>query len=1577
MAIDKLLNFQIVECLHKHDHLSVYRAKQAGKAETQILKVLNIANADVGEIAQLRNEYEILLHISDCDGVPTALNLLEDEQSLILVLSDIHGISVQQAMEQGALSVKQIVNVLSQVTKTLHVIHHKHIIHKDIKPSNLLWNEATEQIQLIDFGLAVLFEHSLPNTYQLDSMDGSLCYMPPEQTGRINRMVDYRSDYYALGMTGYELLCRERPYASSADIDEVLYAILAIEPLPPQTLQPELPISLSKIIMKLIAKDPEDRYQTHRGLLHDLSQYLDNEALPLAQLDIRSEFQAPNKVYGREAELTILRQALKQASQGHGQRIFIAGFSGIGKTSIAKELYCDIQQLNGQVISGKFDQLQRNQPLLALTQAFDDFFASVLVKSDSHVQHWQQALAQQLGDNIHVIARLIPNLEYLVQDYSEPLYQAGEEGFNRLIFAFLRLIKLLATEHKPLVIFIDDLQWADLTSVMLIDALFRSSEIKNVLFVGAYRDNEVSAGHPIFELKDKDVQSKWPCQTLALKNLTVPDIQQLICDGFQNRISSANALSQYLYKNTAGNPFFTIELLDKLIKDQQITLRSDGHWHYQVADLEQLTVADSVVALMLKKLEQLPQDERKLLQIAAAIGHEFSLSTLAAIGEMSEYKSKQLLLNSIHHGFIFACEQTFVFAHDGIQQAAYSLSKAQDSQTLHLKIGIHLLNHYQTNRKALTRNVFDICFHLNQCASLLTDKEIQAQLIELNLTAAQTARHSAAFEVSLDHAKTLVDLLTQWKGNEFTAHRFAIYKEAAESAYLCAQYQQADEYFELALSQASQRFEYCQVINLKVIQQVSVGQYTESFELGIAALRKYDIDLPAIDDNKAIAEAYQLKLQQFNHNWLKKGKTIAQLYDLPINDDKEVTLIMDLLGSLYASALMNVSSYQKLLTMELVNLSVKFGNTMISPIAYAWHGSTITAISDNFDEAYEFGRLAVRLNENKIHNPAIACKLYNMVANFIDVFKAPLKDSLPTLRNAYAIGMESGDKLYASYSIINELRSALSTGMPLTKWLALDDEIVPKLAQCDADVMIEVRESFRAYVLQLTGASDSICSLNNDCFNEQNYRDKYQQVPLFICLLDAWQIQSSFHLGQFEQALALSQTDSSAIDSFVLGVEKHFFSALTFIHFIEAKVETEKHKIWRDNIARSIVRISSLANSCAENYQHLLLILQGAQARLKQQYQQALRYFNQAIKAAKSNQFLPYQALANELAAQLCFTDDMAQSGQIHIEQAYKLYHAWGAEAKLQQLSEQYPDCQFTQSERYQYHSDYIDKSVIDHRIDLKSIMDTSLALSSQIELDQLISRIMKVVLESSGAQRAVLLIEHSDRWQVCAELTCAEDYIYHTPQSAVSYEQKVPNSVLQFVLHTGKTLHLGNAIQTKPYNDDSYVQQHSTKSMICLPLRHQGKTGAILYIENNLVRDFFTTEQFQRLTLLSSQMASAIDNSLNFASLTDRERHYRGLLKHLPIAVLIQEQHNVLDYANENAHKLLTISTDSSGHSVVEGRWLDENGQPFAAELAPIKRVFKNEQAVINTLVGYRSEQLQDIRWFILSAFPQYSYNN
>ncbi|WP_419812468.1 EAL domain-containing protein [Bacterioplanoides sp.] len=1574
----EITHFELLDCLYQAGSRSVYRAQDPVSDCTVILKLIEKESCDESTLTQLHNEYELLQQLTGTEGLPEVQEWVESDSHFALVLKDFQGISLAQAAREQSLSLPQVVDLLQQCVQVLHAIHRHHVIHKDLKPDNIIWNKSSNSIQIIDFGLAVQFNHSHNSFYQFESTGGSLHYMPPEQTGRVNRLVDYRSDYYALGMTAYELVCQQQPFATTDILDDVIYAILAIQPPAPSDINPQIPASLSAIIMRLIAKDAEERYQTHQGLLHDLSLCLESDNFIIGELDIRSQFKNTSKVYGRDAELKQLRQALADIRQHRSECAFIAGFSGIGKTAIVRELYADIQKINGRFIEGKFDQLQQDQPLFALTQAFNDFFTTLLSEPDTYVEQWKLRLQQELGDNLNVLAQLLPSLEHIIGATPEPVYLAGDEGLNRLVFSFLTLIKLMAAE-KPLVLFVDDLQWMDLASELLLSALFSSPDIPHVLFIGAYRDNEITPHHPVTKLIEPQASGGWQRQQLLLKNLSEADVQQLIVDGFQHHIQQPQVLAQYLHQKTAGNPFFTIQLLDSLIERGEIEQGNDRIWHYQTRSLEQLAVTDNVVSLMVEKINTLAAEQRDILQTAAAIGHEFSLTTLAIITGQTESELKQQLIPTVHNGLIIASDDSFAFAHDGIQQAAYEMGDVEQTKALHYKIGFHLWSHCQQQPEQLRQQLFSICFHLNKCHSQIDSAEDQIRLIDLNIEAATAARRSAAYQTSLSYAQTALELVNLWTDARFEPLHFSIYKEVAECFYLCGQYQEAEQHLNLAESLAENNFQYFQVASIRVVQLISLGQYDEAIDRGIEVLSRYHIELPDPRNNDQVDDGFRSKEQQFRQQWTDQGHTVAELFDLPLNYNPETNQLMDLLGALYAAALMSFPNYLKVITIELVNLSIQHGNCATSPIGYAWHGSSISAISDDYDEAYEFGLLAVKLNEQKINNPAIACKIYNMVGNFINFFKEPLRDTLPTLQRAYSLGMASGDKLYGSYSIINELRNALSTGMPLDSWLILDDEVKTKLEQCDAQLMVEVRESFRAYALQMTGQSHAPDNLNNDLFNEQEYRHKYAEVPLFLCLLDGWKIQSSFLLEQFDSALALSLIDSSPINHFPLGAEKHFYSALTLMRALSRQPESTDKALWQEKIDASMARIQSLANSCPQNFGHLLSILQGYQAYTNQQFSEALQYLNSAIKNAKLNQFIQYKALANEIAVQLCFAQGMDEFGIIHLQNAHRLYKSWGALAKIEQLKLAYPDISFhiVQENTASLRSSSLDKHDIAQQIDLKSIMEASLALTSEFDVDQLIRRLMKVVVEGAGGQRALLLIEVNNRWLVASEYAGSGQYHFYSQEDAITPQGKLPTSVLQYVARTNETLHLSEANETLPYSNDSYVKKNQARSIICLPLRHQNKTKAILYLENNLAKNSFSDEQFQRLTLLSAQMASAIDNSQNYQKLSDSEHHYRGLLKNLPIATILMNRDGLIYYANRNAHDLIDFKArirNGVEFYTLDGQLFNEDMQPLS--YSPIEQIFSTKQPINNLVTGFYGNQSTKTRWFMLNAFPQYSHN-
>ena len=1581
MQAETLAGYNLLECLHRTAYSQVYRARKSDVPLSVILKVLDKSTANIDYLNQLRNEYEILSNLSPHEGIPETTELINNEDYLILVLSDFEGLSLDKLQKQDTIKLtpEHVVNILCQCVATLDVLHQQHLIHKDIKPGNILWNSHTNKIQLIDFGLSAAFNQKLDQFYQPTSLEGSICYMPPEQTGRVNRQVDYRSDYYALGVTAYQLTTRLLPFETGVDIDELLYSLLATEATPPILINTTIPPALSAIIMRLIAKDAEDRYQTASGLIFDLSKCLDNDELALGINDIPKHFSLPQKVYGREKELGILELSLKNSAAGGSESVFVSGYSGVGKTALIHELYRSVLKEKGTLIEGKFDQLQRNRPLFAFTLAFDDFFSSILTKPPFVIESWQQQLTDKLDDNLGIVTALIPSLEHLVGKQSEPLFFGGEEGVNRLVFSFQTLVKLIATPQHPLVIFIDDLQWVDHASLILIEQLIKDQSSHYILMLGAYRENEVKQGHILFDFMSKLQAENVTYEHLQLDNLDSSAITQIIEDGFQKRINSPEILVSHLYKKTAGNPFFTIQFILMLIDKNLIQMSTDNHWVYNQDEIASLTVADNVVELMIEKIQTYSSNSVTLLSSAAAIGHEFDLKTLGVITEKTENQIKEGILPLLQSGILIGSELSYYFAHDGIQRAAYQITNEQNRIALHKKIGSLLLLSYKDDKSALKNNVFDICFHLNQSKHLISLDQDLDNLISLNLMATTNAKQSAAYQAAFDYISIAVKIIEDNNVSLKHTTTFSVFREAAECSYLCGLDEEAKQYITKAHLIAETNYEKCLLINLQIIQLVSMGDYVQSMKLGFEGLALYNIKLPCVNDSASINAYYDKQQRLFFDSWLNKGKVISDLYNLPLSNDNEIGLVMEMFGSLYASALMSYPDYLKIITIEMLSGAIKYGNTPTSPIGYAWHGSTIAATSDDYKDAYAFGQLAIRLNEEKVKNPAISCKIYNMVGNFIAFFNDPLRETNTLLRKAYELGLSSGDKLYGGYSIINELRNTLSTGLPLPQWLNFDSDVKCKLEKLDAQVMVEVRESFRAYAIQMAGQSLSALSMDNNQFCEHDYRKKYAEVPLFCALLDGWKIQSSYLLGDFKQALTLSCFDNTPIDGFLLGVEFRFFAGLTLAHFLSCDTElnpeqTSRYKLHFDSYLNNI---EILSNSCPENFLHLWLMLKGEQARINNNTLLAADYFNRAIQSAKNNEFIHYEALSHELSGALFLKIGIKETGSAHIAQAYDLFERWGAEEKLKQLEQSFPDISFfrqpngTHAESV---SGFVGKQEITHRIDLKGIVDASLALSSEMNLSVLINQLMRVALESSGAQKGVLLQCLQSEWKVVAERSAiGHSEVVLTLSEA---EEKLPLSIIHYVMRTGKSVLLGDASTHDLFTDDRYISRHSIKSVNCLPLVHNGKTGAILYLENNLGKNTFTREKNQSLELLSAQMAAAIENAANYQYLYDSKQQYKVLLKSLPIGVMVHDAETRISYANPEAHRMFqTGLNDISGLVVtdIEGQIYNEEGKVLEISAHPVNKVLLSGKAIHNIIYGYKRPKENSPRWYMASAFPQH----
>ena len=562
--------YTITELIYASKKTTVYRGQQQTTQISVIIKILNAEYPRLQDLIAFKNQFAISQQI-DHPNIIKCYALEKYGNSYALILEDFSGISLSEYTNLQKLDINSFMPIAIAITKALEFLYAKKIIHKDIKPRNILINPQTQEIKLIDFGISSLLPKETADIKSPNVLSGTLTYMSPEQTGRMNRGIDYRTDFYSLGVTFYELLTGQLPFYSPNHL-ELIYYHLAKEPINAREINPQIPQVLADVITKLMAKNPDDRYQTARGIRYDLEicqKMLLTEGeinnFELAKRDISDRFLIHNRLYGREQEIITLLKAFENVSAGNKELMLVAGFSGIGKTAVVNEVHKPIVREKGYFISGKYDQFQRNIPFSALVQAFRSLMRQLVTENTVQLQEWKIQILSALGEQAQVIIDVIPELENIIGQQPPVPELTGNASENRFNLLFSKFIQVFATSEHPLVIFLDDLQWADIASLKLIKLLMCEKYTKCLLLIGAYRDNEVNPGHPLITTLDDIRQENITINQIILQALDKSHIRLLVTDTLSCPESHNQDLTELLLRTTQGNPFFTNQLVKSLL----------------------------------------------------------------------------------------------------------------------------------------------------------------------------------------------------------------------------------------------------------------------------------------------------------------------------------------------------------------------------------------------------------------------------------------------------------------------------------------------------------------------------------------------------------------------------------------------------------------------------------------------------------------------------------------------------------------------------------------------------------------------------------------------------------------------------------------------------------------------------------------------------------------------------------------------------------------------------------------------------------------------------------------------------
>ena len=1508
--------YRISEELYNGSRTLVYRGYRETDSLRVVIKLLKNFYPSFTELLSFRNQYTIAKNLNS-PLIIQAYSLEPYQNGYALVMEDFGGISLKEWGVRGTRqSLQEFLHIAIALCNTLDILYHQRIIHKDIKPANILINPETKQVKLIDFSLASLLPRETQTLINPNVLEGTLAYISPEQTGRMNRGIDYRTDFYSLGVSFYDLLTGELPFQSN-DPMELVHCHIARQPAP---LEPfKIPKSISDIVMKLMAKNAEERYQSALGLRYDLENCLTQlqftgeiKSFPIAQRDVCDRFLIPEKLYGRENEVQQLLAAFERVSQGSSELMLVAGFSGIGKTSVVNEVHKPIVKQRGYFVKGKFDQFNRNIPLSAFVQALRDLIMQLLTESDKQLQQWKTNILEAVGENGQVILEVIPELETIIGQQPPTTELSGTAAQNRFNFLFQKFIQLFTTKSHPLVMFLDDLQWADSASLKLIQLLTRSEANSGyLLLIGAYRDNEVSPAHPLILTLEEINKGGAPLNIINLNPLTQSELNQLVADTLSCAESLAFPLTQLVYRKTQGNPFFATQFLKALHQDRLIQFnREAGCWQCDITQVNQHTLTDDVVEFIAIQLRRLSESTQQVLQLAACIGNQFDLVTLAIVSEQSEIETAACLWKALQEGLILPQSEvykfylgrenqavtqevsqtvTYKFLHDRVQQAAYSLIPTDGKQPLHLKIGQLLLNNTpEANRE---EHIFEIVSQLNVATDLITQAAERQALAQFNLVASRKAKAATAYAAALNYAKVGIGLLAQnpW----YTQYELilALHQVATEVAYLGGDLEQMEAFGNDVLNHAKTPLDQISVYEVEIEAFTAQARFSEAIAAALAILQQLGVELPAAPSQEDVAAGFQSVSDAIG------GRLPAELLDLLEATDVKILAAARILASVAPPAYLSQPLLYLAIILRKVYLSVVYGNEPTASFGYVSYGILMCAVIGNVELGYEFGQLALELL-SRHQNSELKGKTLFLVYAYTQHWKMHLRETLHPLQIAYSNCLEMGDFTFAGYSAHTGSSYSFFAGENL---MQLESEITvhsKALQHLKQNVNLTYCHLVRQILLNLIGDADNVVTLSGPVYDEQ------KQIPLHeavgdrtgLAFLWIYKLVLCCLLGAFAQAVEQAKQARQyldAIPAFLYVPIFHFYESLAQLALFGELSDTEQQQM-EEGIAANQEKLKYWAHHAPMNFLHKFDLVEAEHHRVLGQRVEAIEYYDRAIALAKKNEYIQEEALANELAAKFYLDWAKEKVAQVYMQEAYYCYARWGAKAKTDDLEQRYPQLlqPILQQQKLSFNpletigaiaspgaraiaTTSSEKSIhtcsdtsISDALDFASVLKAAQVISSSLELNELIASLTRIILENSGAKKAVLLLPQEGTWQVRA-ITLIDHGVNEETQSQTILEpqsldtcQDIPATIIYYVKNTQQTVVIDNLQTDIPGVIGEYMYRTQPQSVLCTPIINKGLMVGILYLENKETQGVFTSDRLQVINLLSSQAAISLENA-------------------------------------------------------------------------------------------------------------------
>jgi predicted ATPase/two-component sensor histidine kinase len=1495
-----------------------YRAFREADGLEVAMKMLHTDYTRIADVTRFKHAYGIIKHI-DSERVIKVHAVEEHGDGLMLITEYFPGTALSIMLRTpGKLDVCAFLGAAIAMAEALADIHLRGPIHGDVRPQNILLGEGG-QVKLTGFGVDSIVTHEKEEIYSHRVLSEVLPYTSPEQTGRMNRSVDYRTDMYSLGVVFYEMLVGRRPFEAKDPL-ELIHAHIAVKPVPPSDINPSVPDALSAITMKLLSKNAEDRYHCAEGLKADLEECRRRwesggqiGSFSPGQYDRIDLFQIHQKLYGREGDIRKLIESFDDVLGGKRAIVLVSGYSGIGKSSLVQEILKPLAREKGYYISGKYDQYNRDTPYSAVVQAFDALIKQLLSESEERITKWRDVILNALGSNGQVISDVLPSLKHIIGEQPAVPALGPVEAQNRFNLYFQHFVSVFARHAHPLAMFLDDLQWVDSASLSLITTILAEESMESLFFCGAYRDNEVSPTHPFIVALEELQKSGLGVVNIVLEPLRLVHLIELINDSLKT--SDGGALAGAILRKTGGNPFFVKQFMRHLYETKVLVFHPATGWGWDLPQIERLEYTDNVLSLMAETLRRLPRATQEVLRLASAIGNMFELDVLNTVSECPPDETYGCLDKALGDGLIVSANEQYRFAHDKIQEAAYALIPVRDRPAFHYRIGKLLLGKLDPDKG---HNLFDIVNHLNSAGDLIQAPEERMESARLNLKAAGRAEDSAAFTAALKYLEHGMSMLPEdaWTSHYELTFTYHTKKGLLES--LCGRHDDALSTLAGCFDEARGCLHKTEVRRLKMNVQILKNDLPAALEEGLAALRAYDIHLPPYPDDSALTAEFDRTMAMIG------DRPIASLVELPSLDDPEIAALQDVLQEMFSPTYQLGTNNFGITVMKVLQNSLMHGISKNSIYAYVNFGTLLCSRLD-LEKGYEFGRAAVRLNE--IHpDKKSESMLCNMWGAWVQHWRDSYAGYRATLRKSIHAGLETGQYIWSFYSTCNTMMSSLLMGRHLHDIIE-EAKLYAPLCKLDRFNAITWMVGAVAQVCEdLTtpaerGEEPRATWVDMETVIEEARRINNQASIFFV---NVFAVIRGVFQGSYEEVAELwGRTDPETLGMLAAWHATpgyYFYGALAFSQASETAAP-ELRETYLARLRGCARKVDLWAQFGPQSLRHRSLILRAELARVEQSAD-AGNLYDQGIAAALEGQFLQDGALANELCARHYLDLGRTFLARAYMTEAHRLYGRWGAARAMQRLERDFPHA--LQPEALRRQADLfrgwaegkvkpLDRRDTPHlskqdpdppgpttlfsasrsELDFITVVKASQAVSGELVLDRLIETLLSIAVEHAGAERGLLIRPHGAESDIEAEVVTAHGRVEVTLRQALITPADLPTTILHYVIRTRENVILDDAAAPNLFSEDAYVRERRPRSVLCLALVKQRTLVGVLYLENNLTPRAFTADRIAMLELLASQSAISLENARLYTQL-QQENSERKQAEELQKILLNELNHRV-----------------------------------------------------------------------------------